>query len=269
LRGSFVDARGDCHYREEDIPRYFALARAFTLCDNYFGELLAPSVPNYFMLMAAESPLLENPQGRQRGRFTTPSIIDRLAARGIAWRNYDGGLPLVSLFAGAAASGNIVPEDTFFADARDGRLPAVSWLTPSIADSEHPAYSIRRGEEWTIRRINALMQSPLWPRLAAIVVWDEWGGFRDHVAPPVAERDAEYDVPLRYGYRVPCLVVGPYARRGYVSHTRYSHVSVLRTIERLFDLPPLTARDAAANDLLDCFDFAQPPQPPKLLPDET
>jgi phospholipase C len=256
---------GLCHYREADIPQYFAYAREYALCDNYFAELKAGSEPNYFMLMAGQSPIIDNFRGEpETGAFDLPSIVDRLGERGIAWRNYsaDTSIRLVSHFRRAVESGNIVPVDRFDEDARTGSLPAVSWVTSSIYQSEHPPYSVKLGEAWTVERVNAVMRGPLWASTAIVIVWDEWGGFDDHVRPPIVEQDGLYE---RYGYRVPCLVIGAQSRRGYVSSTLYSHVSVLRTIGRLFDLEPLTERDAAANDLLDCFDFGQPPRPPLIL----
>jgi phospholipase C len=102
------------------------------------------------------------------------------------------------------------------------------------------------------------MNGPQWAHTALFLVWDEWGGFYDHVEPPVVEH-WENGSPYRYGHRAPCIVISPYARSGYVSHTLYSHVSLLRFAETIFDLEPLTERDAEANDMLDCFDFDQPP----------
>lgn len=266
VRGVTVGVNGDCHYLEEDIPNYFAYAREFVLCDRYYADVLASSYPNYFLMMAAETPTLQHIPGDTRGRYELPTIMDRLSDGGVSWRNYNGGLPVVSMFKRALASGNVVPLSSFAEDAATGSLPAVSWLTPSLADSEHPPYSVRRGENWTVRHVNALMNGPRWPKTAILVVWDEWGGFWDHVKPPVVEKEKGLFAPaIRYGYRVPCLVLGAYARRGHVSHTLYSHVSVLRTIERIFDVAPLNERDAGANDLLDCFDFAQAPRQPVVL----
>jgi phospholipase C len=265
LRGSSFDVRGYCHYLEEDVPNYWKYAREFVLCDNYFADALASSYPNYFMMMAAQTPTLDHIRGDTRGKYDLPTIADRLTDKGIAWRNYNGGIPLVAMFKKAWESGSVVSSSQFLADAAGGRLPAVSWLTPPIADSEHPPASVKRGENWTVRQINALMESPQWPTCAIFVVWDEWGGFWDHVSPPEVEKEKNFfglGQAIRYGYRVPCLAIGPYARRGHVSHTLYSHVSLLRTIERLYDVPPLNERDAGANDLLDCFDFDQPPREP-------
>lgn len=266
LRGVAVDERGYCHYLEQDVPNYWTYAREFVLCDNYFAEALASSYPNYFMMMAAQTPTLDHIRGDTRGKYDLPTIADRLTDKGLGWRNYNGGITLVSMFKKPFESGNVVPLSQFAADALTGTLPAVTWLTPSLIDSEHPPASVKRGENWTVRHINMLMQGPQWPRCAIFVVWDEWGGFWDHVRPPVIEKEPGFlGQAVRYGYRIPCLVIGPYARRGHVSHTLYSHVSVLRTIENLFDVPPLNERDAKANDLLDCFDFDQPARDPVRL----
>ena len=265
LRGVIKDARGNCHYLEEDIPNYFAYAREFVLCDNYFADILGPSHPNYFMLMAAQTPALDNIQGDLKGKYDLPTIADRLSEKGLSWKNYNGGIPLVTPFRSALASGNIVPVTDFRRDALNGRLPTMSWVTPSLRDSEHPPHSVKRGENWTVANVNAVMQGPLWRKSAVIIAWDEWGGFWDHVTPPVVEKEPGTFNAMRYGYRIPCLIISPHAKRGYVSHTLYSHMSVLRTIERIFDIPSLNQRDAQANDLLDCFDFTQEPRMPLIL----
>jgi phospholipase C len=108
------------------------------------------------------------------------------------------------------------------------------------------------------------MNGPQWNSTAVFLVWDDWGGFYDHVEPPAVENWTDGTL-YRYGHRVPCLVVSPYARPGYVSHVLYSHVSTLRFVQTLFGLNPLTERDAQANNLFDCFDFSQPPLPPVTL----
>jgi phospholipase C len=270
VRGVLRDHRGNCHYLEEDIPNYFAYAREFVLCDNYFADILGPSVPNYFALMAAQTPVLDNPQGALKGNYDLPTIADRLSEKGVSWKNYHGGIPLVTPFKSAVESGNIVGLADFARDAANGRLPAMSWVTPSLKDSEHPPYSVKLGENWTVAKVNAVMQGPLWRKAAIMIVWDEWGGFWDHVSsPPDLEKEPGTYYAMRYGYRIPCLIVSPYVKRGYISHTLYSHMSVLRTIERIFDVRPLNERDAKANDLLDCFDFTQEPRPPLILKERT
>jgi phospholipase C len=259
LFGVIRGPRGNCHYVEQDIPNYFAYAREFVLCDNYFADIRGPSHPNYIMLMAAQTPSLDNISGELKGKYEMTTIADRLSDKGVSWKNYNGGIALVALFKNAVASGNIVPLAGFTADALGGKLPAMSGVTPSLRDSEHAPYSVKRGENWTVAKVNAVMQGPLWPKCAIFIVYDEWGGFWDHVTPPAVEGS------VRYGYRIPCLILSPYAKRGFVSHTLYSHLSVLRTIERLFDVAPLNELDAKANDLLDCFDFQQEPRAPLIL----
>jgi phospholipase C len=108
------------------------------------------------------------------------------------------------------------------------------------------------------------MNSPQWETTALFLVWDEWGGFYDHVEPPTVETWTD-GTPSRYGHRVPCMVISPYARAGYISHTLHSHVSLLRFAETIFSLEPLTERDARASDMLDCFDFEQSPLSPVSL----
>jgi phospholipase C len=102
------------------------------------------------------------------------------------------------------------------------------------------------------------------PALGCGGLWDEWGGFYDHVEPPALEK-LEDGTPSRYGHRVPCMAISPYARSGYVSHELHSHVSLLRFAETIFSLRPLTERDADASDMLDCFNFTQTAQPALLL----
>jgi len=153
-------------------------------------------------------------------------------------------------------------DEQFFEDAAAGNLPNTAWLnsgflTDSYAKSGHPPASLCVAENYAVRVLNAVTNSSQWQTTALFLVWDDWGGFYDHVAPPVVESWKD-GTPFRYGYRVPCIVVSPYAQHGYVSHTLYSHVSLLRFIETLFGLDPLTERDANANDMLDCFDFDQP-----------
>jgi phospholipase C len=116
-------------------------------------------------------------------------------------------------------------------------------------------------ENYAVEVINAVMQGPQWNSTALFLVWDDWGGFFDHVEPPTVEMWSD-GTPLRYGFRVPCLLISPYARRGYISHELHSFVSILHFIETIFDLLALTERDAQASTMLDCFDFAQPPRSP-------
>jgi phospholipase C len=138
----------------------------------------------------------------------------------------------------------------------------VSWLLPPGEYSEHPPGSMCEGENWTASVLNAVMQGPDWNSTAVFVTWDDFGGFYDHVAPPQVDQ-------FGLGPRVPLLIISPYAKAGYVSHTVYEHTSVLKFIETRYGLKALTSRDAAANNMLDSFNFAQAPQAPLLLQPRT
>jgi phospholipase C len=110
-----------------------------------------------------------------------------------------------------------------------------------------------------VRVMNAIMRGPQWKETAVFATWDDWGGFYDHVEPPVLEKWTDGS-PLRLGHRVSCTVISPYAKAGYVSHQPHSHLSLLKFIETNFNVPPLNERDAQASDMLDCFDFTQAPR---------
>jgi phospholipase C len=261
-----------CSYTEADTPNYWKAARAFTLCDNYFSDIRGPSHPNFLMLIAAQSPIIDPP---------TPSDVcpsfcldievlpRRLDAAGLTWQDYGGIFTSIRSLIGRPEVMNY-RDKKFFEDAARGTLPNVAWLNSSFLydgypKSGHPPASLCAGENYAVSVLNAVMNSPQWPTTALFLVWDEWGGFYDHVEPPVVET-WEDEMPSRYGHRVPCIVISPYARSGYVAYDMYSHVSLLRFAETIFDLEPLTERDADADNMLDCFDFDQTPlQPISLL----
>ena len=153
---------------------------------------------------------------------------------------------------------HVVPTAQFVDDATNGRLPAVSWLVVNADRSEHPPASVCVGENWTVQQLNAVMQGPDWNSTAIFLTWDDFGGFYDHVPPPKVDN-------FVFGPRVPLLIISPYARQGFISHTFYEFSSVLKFIEERFGLKPLTKRDSEANDMLDSFDFDQRPLPPLIL----
>ncbi|MFN2638370.1 MAG: phospholipase C, partial [Gemmatimonadaceae bacterium] len=144
-------------------------------------------------------------------------------------------------------------ESEFIAAARGGTLPAVSFVKPLGEQNEHPGYSnVLSGEQHVVELLKALRASPEWSQTAVIVTYDENGGFWDHVPPPTVDRWGP-------GSRVPTLVISPFARHGYVDHTRYDTASILALIEHRFGLTPLGTRDAGANDMSAAFDFSQSP----------
>ncbi len=191
-------------------------------------------------------------------------LPDLLQRAGISWKEYRGvnewvqPLRIVRHVRFSSMYDNVVSETQFLTDLRDGNLPQVSWLTPSFGDSEHPPVSLCKGENWSVDILNGIMQSQYWDSTAVVLTWDDFGGFYDHVSPP------HLDI-YGLGPRVPALVISPWAKQGYVDHDTMEFSSVLRFIETVFDLPPLTERDANTNDMLSAFDFSAQPREPLVL----
>ena len=169
---------------------------------------------------------------------------------------------------------NITDVTNFYKDAQNGTLPAVSWITPSNQNSEHPPALLSDGQAWTASLINAVMQSPDWDSTAIFLSWDDWGGFYDHVVPPHVDENG-------YGLRVPGIVISPYAKQGYIDHQILSHDAYVKLIEDIFineqridpatDGRPDPRPDVRENvsilgDLLSDFDFTQAPLSPFILP---
>jgi phospholipase C len=173
-----------------------------------------------------------------------------------------------------AQQGNIQSLDNFFAQAKTGNLPAVSWVVPNNKVSEHPPSKVSEGQAYVTKLVNAVMRSPDWSSTAVFVSWDDWGGFYDHMNPPAIDQNG-------YGLRVPGLVISPYAKRGYVDHQTLSHDAYNKLIEDLFlggqrldpktdgrpdPRPTVRETDPALGELRQDFNFHQKPQPPVLLP---
>jgi phospholipase C len=190
---------------------------------------------------------------------------DLLEERGISWKYYFSGagpmraIGMIKHIRFGPMWKKVVPASDFVEDVSKGDLPSVSWVIPSWTSSDHPeAAGICRGENWTVRTLNALMKSEHWKDTAVVLTWDDYGGFYDHVPPPHVDL-------YGMGPRVPAIVISPWARRGYVDHGTYDFSSVLKTIERIFELPPLGERDRRSADMLGAFDFDQKPLPPLTL----
>jgi len=170
--------------------------------------------------------------------------------------------------------GNIRPASSFFAAARSGHLPAVSWVVPDLKYSDHAEDSrVSDAQFWVTSLINAIMRGPNWKNTAILLAWDDWGGFYDHVVPPNVDSNG-------YGLRVPALVISPYAKRGYIDHQTLSFDAYLKFVEDVFlsgqridpktdgrpdPRPTVRERIRTLGDLRRDFDFNQPPRPPLLL----
>jgi phospholipase C len=250
-------------YGQANIPNYWRYARQFTLCDRYFTEVAGPSTPNHLMLIAAASPIIDNPHYRDpikdQPPFDIPSLPVALAKAGLSWRNYGGYAH--GYITALKGSKNNVSADHFAKDAAAGKLPAVSWVYGPSGLSEHPVEPVKAGQRWTADQVDAVVRGGLWPNTVIFITWDDWGGWYDHVNPPLVEKWTD-GTQFRYGSRVACLVLSPYAKAAHISHIQHSHVSLVRFCEKTFGLKPLNARDKAADDMSDCFDFSQKPLSP-------
>jgi phospholipase C len=158
------------------------------------------------------------------------------------------------------------PEKNIFSDISGGKLPAMSWVIPDESNSDHPGYAADTGPSWVASVVNAIGQSSYWDTTAVIVVWDDWGGFYDPVAPP------KLDDQGGPGFRVPMIVISPYTRfnsssqPGYVSNTIYGFGSIIRFVEQTFNLPSLGTTDATSNSMSDMFNFNQTPRSFTTIP---
>ncbi|HEV7526569.1 MAG TPA: alkaline phosphatase family protein [Acidimicrobiia bacterium] len=249
------------YYTAQDLAFYGRAAPAWTVCDRYFCSIMAETYPNRLYLHAAQTDRLHNNKGPTVS--TLPTVWDRLQAAGRDGRYYFSDAPFTALWGPKYASIS-EPVDAFFAACASGRLPDVAYVDPRFLEEgtgtsgdDHPHADIRVGQHFLSSLYKAVTTGPAWSRTMFIITYDEWGGFFDHVPPPVAP-DADPKARLR-GFRVPCIVVSPRARRGHVAHNVYDHTSILKLIEWRFGLAPLTKRDAAARNLAEVLDFSRAP----------
>jgi phospholipase C len=152
-----------------------------------------------------------------------------------------------------------MPQTKIFKDISAGTLPAVSWVIPDYADSDHPGPKIDNGPSWVSSVVNAIGESRYWDSSAIIVVWDDWGGLYDNRAPEQLGFGG-------LGFRVPALIVSPYAKAGYISKTNYEFGSILKYIEDNWDLGSLGTSDKRAKSIIDCFNYQQRPLPFTAIP---
>lgn len=203
------------------------------------------------------------------------TIADTAMANGVTWNYYAPGLDnLGNIWSAFDAIrhiryspywGNVVsPETRILRDAKRANLANLVWVVPSAQNSDHPFPHVLTGRdiivhgaygpEWVASVVNAIGRSPLWKSTVIFVVWDDWGGWYDHVAPP------QLDV-MGLGFRVPAIVISPWAKHGYVSHVQHEFGSIVHFEEKVFSLPSLGTTDVRADAFRDCFDFTQKPEP--------
>jgi phospholipase C len=252
------------HVREH-LPVYWALADNFVLCERWYASVMSSTWPNRFYLHLATS----GGQMGNDGVSGIPSIFDRLDAAGITNVYYNSNLPFTLTY---GKTTGVEPISAFFEAAEAGNLPQFVMVEPSltaldnIGNDDHPPADIRMGQAFIASVYQALANSPQWDKCLLVIMYDEHGGFYDHVPPPAAfDELPEFE---QLGFRVPALVVGPHVRRGCVSSTQFDHVSVIATATRKWGLEPLNERVTMTNDLSSAIDplFVDDPQPPAALP---
>lgn len=282
--------------QQSDLPNYWSYAQNFLLNDNTWSDLRGPSFPNHMYTVAGASgpdasrSAINNPSNSTgkwgcdaptgatvqlyNGTTQYPcfsgmtTLADVLNQNGVSWKYYapqsgQGGYVWNSLDAFSQFKTNSsydVPSEQFLTDIANNNLPQFSWLIAPGGLSEHPGAtggnSMCKGENWTVQQVNAIMNSPYWQNTAIIITWDDFGGYYDHVTPTNVDN-------LGYGFRVPLLVISPYAyatdnpSSPHIGHTQLGFGSVLKFAEQVFNLPSLGKADATDGDLMTEFDFSQ------------
>jgi phospholipase C len=251
-------------WRGNDLPVYRNLAERFTVCDRWHASLLGPTFPNREYLMSAQSGGHKDNSFDPNG-FQWEALFDRLLARGVSVHDYASDLPQTLLF-GTRAQPMVRSIPDYFTDCAAGTLAQVSYLDPKFTEpnenDDHPLADFRFGQAFIRDAFAAYARGPQWKRGLFIVIYDEWGGFADHIAPPVvrdsmASSDDEENFG-QAGFRVPAILASPRALPGFADHTRYDHTSILRLLEWRFLGAPaegpggsgwwLTQRDRFANN---------------------
>jgi phospholipase C len=264
LRAGTNDIYSIGYYTKHDLPFLAPAAQAWTVCDNYFAAIMTSTFANRFYQHAAQTDRISNLDFTS----TLPTIWDRLAEQGVPGRYYYSDLAFLDKW-GDKYQSITFGIDQFFRDCASGNLANVCYVDPQFEDNksgnandDHPHADIRNGEAFLNSIYRAVTKSPAWPSTALIINFDEWGGFFDHVPPPagpIPEADMMAgNTDGRLGFRVPCLIISPFARRGYIAHNSYDHTSILKLIESRFNLAPLTVRDQVANNIGEILDFDNP-----------
>jgi phospholipase C len=254
------------YYQAAQVPVYDALAREFLICQRWFCSHPGPTFPNRFYGLTGRLNRdtngrweLDNPIMDTFAPLATKTIVDHLTEQGVSWQYYEHGYCTLRLFERYTVDNKFIldardPIKGFYAAARAGTLPAVSFIDPDFIDvppgtDDHPPADIAGGQRLVAEIVRALIEGPQWSKTLLIITYDEHGGFFDHVAPPQAPAVSGVD---HYGPRVPAFAISPWVERGKTSDIVFDHTSILKTIARRFlsaRPPDLGERVAAANDL--------------------
>jgi phospholipase C len=266
------------YYAKGDLGFIDRAAPAFTTFDHFHCSILTGTYPNREYMHAAQSygqtdNVLPPDAGYPSGFPWETTIWHALEAKGISHRYFYSDIP-VSAFWGGKGIGISGKVDEFYERCAKGTLPHVSFVDPffgglegegqGTSGDEHPHGDVRTGQAFMSDVVHAFMESPQFRRGALFVVYDEWGGFFEHVVPPrVPDVRGNADIDQDFGqmgFRIPAFAVSPYVRRDHVEHTTYGFESILKMIEYRFGLKPLTTRDAKANNIARSFDWESKPR---------
>jgi phospholipase C len=296
VRGTYVYRYVD----PSEIQPYWSMAKQYVLSDHMFQTQGSGSFTAHQDLIRGGTQLdsmhavIDFPSGAPWGCDAPPGTVtslvtrhgtllydegprpcykyatlgDSLDAKNLSWRYYSPGLKnfqgaLWEAFDAVASvrygsewnATQVSPETNVLTDISRNTLPALSWVIPDFQNSDHPGGSRDTGPSWVAQIVNGIGQSPAWKETAILIVWDDWGGWYDHVAPPGPRRFGGL------GFRVPLIVVSPYAKAGYVSHNEYEFGSIIRFVEDNWNLARLGTTDVRANDFVkDFFDFTRAPR---------
>jgi len=270
---------------------YFQMAQSYVLADNMFtSHIDASFVSHQYIIAGQANSAVDLPvtdwgcggnvndtvetlnQDRTYGPsispcFNSETLADEVDAAKLTWRFYATASSSPSdypwsayqaishIYNGKEWTTNVInPPAQFLTDVGNGKLASVTWITPTWANSDHATSLSNSGPAWVASVVNAVGQSKFWKTSTIFIMWDEWGGWYDHVPPPYEDYDG-------LGIRVPLIMISPYAKQGYVSHVQYEHGSILRYVEDNFGLAQLAASDTRANDpAVDAFDYTQKPR---------
>ena len=253
-------------------PISWALMDQYAVCDGWHASVMGPTWPNRLYGHAGTS---DGGRGNDLpdggGAFRFPTVWHKLEEAGVPWGYYYTDIPFLGLFEGAMTLGRHALLEDFFRDAARGTLPAVTWIDPGFTwNDDHPPHHVGLGQELLAAIVKALGASPLWERTLFVVTYDEHGGFHDHVPPPTTADDHAAQGFDRLGFRVPTLVVSPWARQSAV-HATLNHASWLTYVCERFGIAPWTARIAGSTSMAVALDTERmargEPLPPPALPD--
>ncbi len=281
-----------------EIKPYWAIARQYVLADQMYSSNFDGSSfvsHQYIIAGQAESsvnyphgawgcrggpgdhiwkvgPQRQIPDGTEEVCWDATTLGDELDAGGISWAYYaetssgyssrwNGYQVIKHIYDGSDWKKDMrSPPSQILKDVGDGQLRTVSWVTPTGANSDHAGFKSKTGPDWVASVVNIIGESKYWDSSAIFIFWDDYGGWYDPEPPAYVDYDG-------LGFRLPMLIVSPYAKKGYVSHVHYEHGSILKFVEDQFGLAQLAVSDARANSPeADAFDFNQPPRKFKIIP---